>query len=191
MAITTRVAWFGYTCWDIWTSRCRRVFDMEQHEEQPHTRSSFLRAAWDTDLLKQCKFIDHNHHLRSPYQAQTENCTRLETDGSVLASGASSGGGLIRDQSGGWIGGFACKLSIVPPTIAELCAIIHGLHLCRQKRLTRVEICTDSIEVIDLLFRGCPPDYPYTDLVTEARTLIMQNWEVFLHHVRSTLKLIS
>ena len=108
---------------------------------------------------------------------------RLSTDGSVLHSGESSCAGLIVDARERWIKGYICKLPRVPPTIAELMALTHGLNICWQASLRKVEVCTDSVEAMDLVLRGCGRDYPFWQLVQDARELYTRDWEVVIRHI--------
>ena len=49
-----------------------------------------------------------------------------------------------------------------------------------QRNHRKVEINTDSSQTFDYLIRGCQEDYPFYHLVEEARSLLMQEWEVAL-----------
>ena len=91
VAYTKRVAWptlFGYLCWDIWTSRCKRVFDADYDDSQRNHTDTFLRAGWDKDLLASCKFYGHDSRQSSTRQNQQTDFVQLETDGSVLHTGS-------------------------------------------------------------------------------------------------------
>lgn len=60
---------------------------------------------------------------------------------------------------------------------------IHGLRLCWESNQRRLELCTDSVEAINLMMRGCNRDYPFHDLVDTALNLLAQDWEVIVRHV--------
>lgn len=134
------------------------------------------------DLQRRCTFYKHDHNTGNVYQDLGPEFVRLYTDGSVLNSGDSSYVGLIRDARDRWIKGYIYKLNNVPPTVAEL-VVTYGLNICWQTNLRKVEVCTDSIEAMDLLRRDCRVDYPFWQLVQDARELYMRNQEVFVRHV--------
>ena len=90
--------------------------------------------------------------------------------------------GLMRNYIGRWMGGFSCKLYKVPPTIAELIAMMHGLNLCWQANHRKVNVFSDSTEAINLLLRGCQKDHPFRDVVEEAKSMLLRNWHVCLSH---------
>ena len=71
----------------------------------------------------------------------------------------------------------------VPPSIAGLLGVIHGLHICWTINQRKVEINTNSVEVVNMLMRGCANDFPYKELVDDACGLIMREWEVSIRHV--------
>lgn len=49
---------------------------------------------------------------------------KLNTDGSSLGNpGLAGGGGLIRDENGDWVVGFARKIGIASSFMAELCGL--------------------------------------------------------------------
>nr|POF16994.1 putative ribonuclease h protein [Quercus suber] len=56
---------------------------------------------------------------------------KLNTDGSSLGNPSMvGGGGLIRNEEGRWVVGFACKIGITSSFFVELWALRDGLSLC-------------------------------------------------------------
>lgn len=174
--------WVHMLGWDIWTDRCRRIFDEVTPSNQANTRDSFFKAAWDGDIQRRCKFYQKNHDAGTVARDRGPEFVRLHTNASVLRSGESSCAGWIADAEGNWSKGYIHKLNHVPPTIAELMAIVHGLHLCWRANYRKVEVYTDSVGAMDLLLRGCKADYPFRQQVDEARNLCMRNWDVLVRH---------
>lgn len=110
-------------------------------------------------------------------------CCTLEVDRSVLSSGRSGCGGVLHAGDNRWIYGFSYKLSMIPPAIAELIAIIHMLQLCWIQGYRNIKVVTDCIEVVSLVTRGCDAMHPFKDTVDEARMMIARNWNIVFHPV--------
>jgi len=64
---------------------------------------------------------------------------KLNTDGSSMGNpGLVGGGGLIRDENGDWIVGFARNIGITTSFQAELWAIRDGFSLCVDRKFSAV-----------------------------------------------------
>ena len=181
---TKKVPWaflFAYICWDIWTSRCRKIFNSDSSSDLS-AMSSFLRACWDWDLSKNFNIFNVSEPSTDRNAQVPDNFWILETDGSVLASGSSGCGGVVKKHDGQWILGYSCKLVPTPPAIAEVMAILNGLHLCWQRGCRNVFVFSDCIEALQLLIHGCQPHHPFFDIISETRLFTQRNWDVHLQH---------
>ena len=70
---------------------------------------------------------------------------KLNTDGSSLGNpGPAGGGGVIRDEEGAWIVGFARNIGITSSYLAELWASRDGLVLCMNRKFNAVEVKSDA-----------------------------------------------
>ena len=57
----------------------------------------------------------------------------LNIDGSATSnSGPTGGGGLVRDENGDWVKGFARRIGNTSSYLVELWALQDGLQLCLQ-----------------------------------------------------------
>ena len=65
--------------------------------------------------------------------------------------GLAGGGGLIRNDKGEWVKGFAHAIRTTTSVAAELWALRDGIRLCIALKLTAVVIELDSKLVVDLL----------------------------------------
>ena len=184
-AHTKKISWptlFGYTCWDIWKDRCKKVFNEEIADETANATESLLRALWDQELATRASFLNSNDVRLEAETNRQQGFYHLETDGSVLSSGSSGCGGIIKNSNGDWRGGYALKLTNVPPSIAELIAIIQGLQICRNRSYKKIHIWTNSLEAVNLLMRGCLATHPFKEVIDEARLLFGCDWQVILTH---------
>lgn len=75
---------------------------------------------------------------------------KLNTDGSSLGNpGLARGGGLIRNEEGGWVVRFARKIGITTSFLAELWALRNSLNLCVNRSILAVEVELDAKSIVD------------------------------------------
>lgn len=78
--------------------------------------------------------------------------TTLNVDGSVdVSDGRAGGGGVLRDETGGWKGEFLCRAHSLHATIVEAWMLMKGLEWGWRKGVRRLVIQSDSMEVFDLV----------------------------------------
>ena len=74
----------------------------------------------------------------------------LNIDSSTTSNpGLAGGGGLIRDENGDWVTGFARRIRSTNSFMAELWALRDGLHLCLQANVHSVIIEVDAKAFVD------------------------------------------
>ncbi|KAL2341042.1 hypothetical protein Fmac_008982 [Flemingia macrophylla] len=112
----------------------------------------------------------------------------LNTDGSVFQnhrSGYNGGacGGLVRDSSGCFLGGFSVNLGPTSVTLAELSGVVHGLKLAWDLGCKKVKVDIDSGNALGMI-RNCPGanDAAFA-LVSEINALVRKDWLVEFSHV--------
>ena len=75
---------------------------------------------------------------------------KLNTDDASMGNtGLAGGGGLLQDENGSQVGGFARKIGITSSFIAELWALRDSLLLCRQKNAQAVAVEIDASAIAD------------------------------------------
>ncbi|KAH9666673.1 reverse transcriptase domain-containing protein [Citrus sinensis] len=90
-------------------------------------------------------------------------------------------GGLIRDATGRWHGGFCMNIGICSVTIAELWGLYQGLILAWQMGIRLLVVEIDSLCVTQLLNRkSLNATLP---LVNDILGLLSRDWQVSVHHV--------
>ena len=80
------------------------------------------------------------------------NWYKLNTDGASCGNpGRARGGGVIRDNAGNWIRGFARYIGYTTSKIAEFWALRDGLKLAIQLGVQNLEVELDAKVIVDLI----------------------------------------
>ena len=80
------------------------------------------------------------------------NWYKVNLDGSSLGNPSLvGGGGLIRDETGKWIRGYARAIGTTTRAAAELWALRDGIRLCIAIKLQVVVVEFDAKAIVDLL----------------------------------------
>ena len=97
----------------------------------------------------------------------------MNTDGSSLGNpGLAGGGGLIRNDKGEWVKGFARAIGSITSVAAELWALRDGIRLCITLKLPAVEIKLDSKLVMDLMKKELDHPNGIDILVADCRKFL-------------------
>jgi len=112
----------------------------------------------------------------------------LNTDGSVFENhrngcSGSACGGLVRDSSGCYLGGFTVNLGNTSVTLAELWGVVHGLKLAWDLGCKKVKVDIDSGNALGLVRHGPVANDPAFALVSEINELVRKEWLVEFSHV--------
>ncbi|XP_061344134.1 uncharacterized protein LOC133290088 [Gastrolobium bilobum] len=90
--------------------------------------------------------------MKISWQFPIEGYVKLNTDGTARGNpGPAACGGVIRDSSGRWLHGFACKLGVCSAFKAELRGILRGLKIAWGEGFHNIEVESDSKSVISVL----------------------------------------
>lgn len=84
----------------------------------------------------------------------------------------SRGGGLIRNEKGEWIVGFARKIGVTNNFVAELWGLRDGLIQCLTLSLLAVEIEIDAKAKVELLANTSYYNHAISPLVDDCRSLL-------------------
>ncbi|PRQ56366.1 putative ribonuclease H-like domain-containing protein [Rosa chinensis] len=101
---------------------------------------------------------------------------KLNVDGSRVSNGATGAGGVIRDDSGCWCGGFMINVGAGEVLQAESWGLSLGLHLALSLKITRLEVESDSSVLINLIHSDSIDLHPLGTLIMNCRNL-MQEFE--------------
>lgn len=174
---------FGMSCWLIWKYRCKQVFQegTAKHTEILHQCTFHLQELIDNAKHRQRIALTGQPSLHSgPEDPGTG--AHLEVDASTLEHQRAACGGWIRSNDEQWLTGFKRKLGVYPCSIAELLAIKSGLEVCQMLRITKVQVYSDSIEAINMLWRDCSLHHPYREEIMATREIIQAFESVHITH---------
>lgn len=111
------------------------------------------------------------------------NWFKLNTDGSSLGNlGLASRGGLMRNDKGEWVKGFARVIRSTTSVAAKLWALRDNIHLCISLKLPVVEIELDSKLVVDLMKKKLDNPNGIDVLVSNCRNCLKGIPLVRIHH---------
>ncbi|KAF7813490.1 ribonuclease H [Senna tora] len=114
--------------------------------------------------------------------------SNMSTDGAVYRSSRKAGcGGLIRDQDGCWVRGFKKRIGITSPLTVELWGIFYGLSLAWNIQASRVEIESDSINIIKYLNKEASNELEDNHVMKKIKELISRDWEISFSFIPSKL----
>ena len=111
---------------------------------------------------------------------------KLNTDGSSLGNPGLAGGvGVIQDEEGNWIVGFARNIGITTSFQAELWGLRDGLTLCVECNFSAVEVELDARSVLDVITSPVCSNSLITSLVDDCKQLATRiPWISFKHCYR-------
>ncbi|CAN1787537.1 Putative ribonuclease H protein At1g65750 [Linum perenne] len=180
---------FGVTAWLIWTARNKFIFeDLRQSysavAEQCEFWTNLVLSSWKTNQLgREAPGLARQTQLIA-WRPGDEGWSTLNTDGSRnSSSGATSIGGLIRNERGEFIRAFCGNIGDCSITRAELKAIVEGLKIAWSLGIKKVAIQTDSSAAVSILNKRVCEQHQHAALVAEFHELRSREWELSLSHV--------
>lgn len=109
---------------------------------------------------------------------------KLNTDGSSVGTlGLVGGGGVIRDEEGKWVIGYARKIGAANNFFAKLWALRDGLLLCLQSHTQAVVIVMDAKVIVDAFAQQGNSNVIISSLMDDCRQLVAQIPQVRITHV--------
>ena len=94
-----------------------------------------------------------------------EGWIKINTDGSV-----NQYRGLLRDDIGQYVAGFAVNLGFCPITVAEIWVAFYGLHLAWQEGYKQVILELDSSATVALILKDLDDHHPLTYFENHGRS---------------------
>ncbi|PKI49381.1 hypothetical protein CRG98_030309 [Punica granatum] len=114
----------------------------------------------------------------------TASWCNLNTDGAAEGNPGKAGArGLIRDEHGKWLGGFAQNIGITTSVLAELWAVKTGLELAWDLEVRKLILEVDSEVVYHLLQSNRDQPVGYGPLLRDICVLSHRDWSIVPEHV--------
>ena len=173
---------FLFAIWSIWLKRNLLVF----HNKSAH-HSLIPEILSKSSEFFHCTMSPRNAPRMTTklikWEKPASEWVKLNTVGSSLGNPGIAGcGGLVRDEDGKWVIGFARKIWKSSSFIAEIWALRDGLNVCLRKNLLLVEVELDAKAVVDILARPNNSSEANSPLVDDCRHLIAQFHQIRINH---------
>jgi ribonuclease HI len=134
---------------------------------------------------EQTKYGKVQQHVEINWQAPMAGWFVLNTDGSAkIGVGKAGCGGVLRNDTGVWMEGFAKGLGDATAYMSKLWGIYEGLRMARRGGVEKLELRSDSQVIVRSLqnnnngssIMGCA-------LMKRIRDLLTGSWDVKIMHV--------
>ncbi|KAK9024491.1 hypothetical protein V6N11_004651 [Hibiscus sabdariffa] len=175
---------FSIFCWLLWKNRCSALFDTEHY-----VREGILDKG--DRLILECNKVFSYSKVYQPRPGVREmfckgparDWVKVNVDASVdTKDNRTAIGGLIRDDSGGWLRGFYRFVGRCSVLLAELWAIYDGLRLAWETGFRQVVVDSDNMEAVSIVNRSSLV-LARSALVQSIWILMQQDWLVKVGHV--------
>ncbi|KAL6219553.1 hypothetical protein ACLB2K_007312 [Fragaria x ananassa] len=144
---------FIFCCWFIWKWRCKCIF--EERLWYPYNFTDVIlnyAVAWTKASAK--------HKMQRVEQVEALSWIKpvlgvhkLNVDGSRTRAGDIGAGGIIRDSSGCWCGGFMVNIGAGEVLQAEAWGLFYDIQLALSMKIPKLEIESDSAVLIKHIHR--------------------------------------
>ena len=99
----------------------------------------------------------------------------MNTDGSASEQlGVAGGGGIVRDEKGNWVIGFARNIGRASSFTAELWPLRDGFSICLARNFLTLEVEMDAKILVDMLTDTNNVNIAICPLVDDCRHLASQ-----------------
>jgi ribonuclease HI len=183
---SSKVSWqtvFSFAVWNLWLRRNHFAFDSLHKLPDPVAQtlgfaSEFFCLTGGEAIIKSFTMVPVKWH------APPLGWAKLNTDGSSLGNpGLAGGGGVIRDSSGSWLGGFSRYLGHTTSVQAELRALKDGLILASDLVIPYLIVEMDSLVAVNLVSSLSIVNVFLSSLVNDCRLLLEKFQQVTINHI--------
>ena len=142
---------FSFGLWTLWLHRNRVLFRNER--VQDNLKPTVLAKAVEFAYIGINEKLNTTHRsIQVRWTKPPLSWQKLNSDGSSIGNpGRAGGGGLIHDDKGVWVKGYARNIGHITSVAAELWALCDGLRLCSALKIPDVIIELDAKLIVDLL----------------------------------------
>ncbi|XP_062006018.1 uncharacterized protein LOC133723218 [Rosa rugosa] len=174
---------FIFCCWFLWKWRCKCVFD--PNFCYPHNLADVVfnyadewTRASDKASLKKRSYVELLSWIKPAIGVH-----KLNVDGSRTTNGSIGAGGVIRDNTGCWCGGFMINIGVGEVLLAEAWGLFHGLHLALSLKISKLEVESDSAILISHIQNDNVDLHPLGTLVMNCRKLMNEFVSIQIKHI--------
>lgn len=129
------------------------------------------------------KSVASRNTIQVKWTKPPSNWYKVNSDGSSLGNpGLAGGGGLIRDETGKWIRGYARAIGPTTSAAAELWVLRDGIRLCIALKLQAVVFELDAKAIVDLLKKDEQSCNNNVNIVADCRKGLREIPMVVIHH---------
>ncbi|CAA7059955.1 unnamed protein product [Microthlaspi erraticum] len=117
------------------------------------------------------------------WQPPIQGWWKVNTDGTSRGNpGLATAGGVLRDEQGSWVCGFALNIGICSAPLAELWGVYYGLLIAWERCVPRLIIEVDSEVVVKILHSGISEFHPLSFLARLCYGFFSRDWLVRIRH---------
>lgn len=173
---------FLFAIWHIWKHRNQVFF--HNKPIQQHLGHEIFREAMEYEhCVKVPRATARQVVKRIRREKPEAGWYRLKSNGSSTGNpGPVGSGGLIRNEDGDWVYGYARKIGVTTSFAAELWSLRDGLMQCFSLHLPAVEIEIDTKVIVDLLNNYKNANNVISALVDDCRYLFTQLPQTRIKH---------
>ena len=172
-----------FAVWLIWKGRNQLVFENKRLNLKIDFEIAYNAVEYTHCA---CKPLISKHRITKQirWEKLSNGWRKLNVDGASMGNlGQAGGGGLLRDESENWIGGFARRIGIANSFTAELWTLRDGLLLCQQLNVQAVIIELDAKTIVDAFNHQAKSNTVVSSIMEDCRHLVTQIPQTSIRHV--------
>ncbi|KAL6188945.1 hypothetical protein ACLB2K_040335 [Fragaria x ananassa] len=116
---------------------------------------------------------------------------KLNVDGSRTRAGDIGAGGIIRDSSGCWCGGFMVNIGAGEVLQAEAWGLFYGIQLALSMKIPKLETESDSDVLVNLLQNSDMDVHPLGTIVLNCRAMMQHFDFVQIKHIHRERNMVA
>ena len=173
---------FPFALWNLWKSRNGCVFrgknlNPDLAKEVVSQVREFLYCASSPRDLARCTIKGVR------WEKLQVGWVKLNTDGASKGNPGLAGcGGVVRNEDGRWITGFARRIGVTTSFVAELWGLREGLLLCSNLNVQFLVIELDAKAVVDVFLNPNYQNNAVSPILEDCRQLLLRFQQIQIKH---------